>query len=629
MKSKLLLIVLLITASVFVSCQKEPFIVLSTETIEIPSQGGTIGFSFSTNREWVLTSSASWCKYETTPSNGEIAVVLTCGNNASYEARECVISIKAGEIEKTVTVIQAQKDVMDVDKSKYDASPDGETFIVRLSHNIDFEIVISVPWIERIGTKAYVTEDVSFKIDHNYTESDRQGEIKFTSKDKSISKAITISQKKKVWPVESVSLNTKTLTLKVDESKQLSASVFPDNATDKTVIWKSSNPDIVEVSSTGKIVAKRIGEAIITATAGDCSDQCVCSVTDYSMAAKDLSNIKTANCYIVPEKGVFKFKAVKGNSQQSVGSIDHVFVVWRTLNTTSAPSRDEIVIDPIYKDGYIVFSTGEKYIPGNALIAAADKNNSILWSWHIWVTDADLEGLKHTYANNAGVMMDRNLGALSATASDPLTIGLFYQWGRKDPFLASASLEEPVEMASDYSWPKPKEVFIDSKNHSLVEYSVQNPTTFISSGTGLRDWQAIYEGDINPNLWEKNKTIYDPCPPGWKVPEGGPDGIWAKAGIPTGGNLGYRGMTIDKQYCGKNAWYPAADARKYFDGTLNTGIGSWGRYWSCTRYYSDNPYLAENNDKWVFIFEFYSAETRIEGHTPVPAGAYSVRCCKE
>ena len=42
-----------------------------------------------------------------------------------------------------------------------------------------------------------------------------------------------------------------------------------------------------------------------------------------------------------------------------------------------------------------------------------------------------------TYVNSNIVLMDRNIGALSATLGDPLSMGLLYQWGRKDPFLTA------------------------------------------------------------------------------------------------------------------------------------------------------------------------------------------------
>lgn len=86
---------------------------------------------------------------------------------------------------------------------------------------------------------------------------------------------------------------------------------------------------------------------------------------------------------------------------------------------------------------------------GNAVIAVfseADGGGDILWSWHIWVTAADLDAAVQTYtlydnfaAAGPTVLMDRNLGALKAgmwgTNGDNLALGLLYQWGRKDPFL--------------------------------------------------------------------------------------------------------------------------------------------------------------------------------------------------
>jgi hypothetical protein len=65
-----------------------------------------------------------------------------------------------------------------------------------------------------------------------------------------------------------------------------------------------------------------------------------------------------------------------------------------------------------------------------------DADGVILWSWHIWLVQDQIG--YNTYANNAGVLMDRNLGATSAIEYDSGTIGLLYQWGRKDPFLSNA-----------------------------------------------------------------------------------------------------------------------------------------------------------------------------------------------
>ena len=77
------------------------------------------------------------------------------------------------------------------------------------------------------------------------------------------------------------------------------------------------------------------------------------------------------------------------------------------------------------------------------------------------------------------------------------------------------------------------------------------------------------------SLWGSAKTIYDPCPAGWRIPEGGyndgmgdqglADGIWAKAGFPSKGNYpfadmdsGKYGKVFTSQYCTPDTWYPAA-----------------------------------------------------------------------
>lgn len=64
----------------------------------------------------------------------------------------------------------------------------------------------------------------------------------------------------------SITLNQQSWRAKVGEKMQLTANVQPSNATDKTVTWSSSAPEIVSVSSTGVVTANASGQAVITAT---------------------------------------------------------------------------------------------------------------------------------------------------------------------------------------------------------------------------------------------------------------------------------------------------------------------------------------------------------------------------
>lgn len=142
----------------------------------------------------------------------------------------------------------------------------------------------------------------------------------------------------------------------------------------------------------------------------------------------DLSSSATANCYVVSSPGCYKIKAVKGNSSVSVGSVSSCRVLWESFGTDEPINSNDLIEDVLYDSGYICFKTSEIFRKGNAVITA-NGGGRILWSWHIWLTDQP-QGQR--YDNNGrytATMMDRNLGATSATPEDAGTIGLLYQWG--------------------------------------------------------------------------------------------------------------------------------------------------------------------------------------------------------
>lgn len=69
--------------------------------------------------------------------------------------------------------------------------------------------------------------------------------------------------------VTGIQINENIESMKVGESKTLSATIIPTNATDKSIIWKSSNENIATVSTTGKIIAQKFGTVEITATSSN------------------------------------------------------------------------------------------------------------------------------------------------------------------------------------------------------------------------------------------------------------------------------------------------------------------------------------------------------------------------
>ncbi len=79
--------------------------------------------------------------------------------------------------------------------------------------------------------------------------------------------------------VTGVTLNKSTLSLDVDDNETLTATVVPNDATDKRVTWTSSDTSVATVSSTGKVTAKATGTATITVKTKDGNKTDTCEVT--------------------------------------------------------------------------------------------------------------------------------------------------------------------------------------------------------------------------------------------------------------------------------------------------------------------------------------------------------------
>lgn len=276
----------------------------------------------------------------------------------------------------------------------------------------------------------------------------------------------------------------------------------------------------------------------------------------------DLSTSGTANCYLIQGAGDYKFKSVIGNSDATVGNVKTVEVLWESFGTDEMPNVGDLIASASYKDGYIRFSTPETFRDGNAVIAAKNSKGTILWSWHIWCAE---EGwTEQVYANDAGTMMDRNLGATSATPGEVGALGLLYQWGRKDPFLGSSSINSPGSAASTGTWNV-------TYGGSLADTEA-NPMTFHTN---------FYFPNGSWTTSDVSKSGLDPCPAGWRVPDGGENGIWAKAGFADGSYESRDGGLLF-QNNNQSIWYPASGYR-YASGLIES-VYSFGHYWSCTDY---------------------------------------------
>jgi hypothetical protein len=362
------------------------------------------------------------------------------------------------------------------------------------------------------------------------------------------------------------------------------------------------------------------------------TDPYIATEKTISGSATDLSATGSANCYIVPSSGIYKFRLVKGNSDVSVGDVSSVRVLWESFGSSVKPVPSDLICATCKDGDYAVFEVPQSFKEGNAVVAAFDQAGTILWSWHIWLTAAEMTEI--TYANEAGIMMDRNLGALSSTPNDAKALGLFYQWGRKDPFLGSSSISQPLYARSTRNL----KVVTNTPETATLSFALSNPHKFILANAG-GDWLASKDN----SLWGSSKTIYDPCPKGWRVPDGGyngglgenahPDGIWAKAGFSRQGDTefatgdeGKVGKIFSAPFCTPDTWYPAAGSIRYSTGELY-GLGVDGVYQSVTAYGGSDTMvtgLLFNYFPTLGVHYIYCG-----GEKFARAGGNSVRCCKE
>ena len=233
------------------------------------------------------------------------------------------------------------------------------------------------------------------------------------------------------------------------------------------------------------------------------------------LRAADLSKKESANCYVVSYPSTYKFKTVQGNSDTSVGTVASASLIWETYNNASTVVEKSVISSVSYADGYISFTLPDPVQPGNALIAALDASDNILWSWHIWIPETAIT--TGTYGISTPEMMDRNLGALvpATVGASPVDIrsgGLFYQWGRKDPFLPAKSWSS--SSFATCAGTAPSAV----SGQKTIAETISAPTVF---ACGSENWLSSSDPNYETqkaSLWTSSKTIYDPCPSGYKVP---------------------------------------------------------------------------------------------------------------
>ncbi len=299
-----------------------------------------------------------------------------------------------------------------------------------------------------------------------------------------------------------------------------------------------------------------------------------------SAGTTDLTAAGCANCFVVTEEGWYSFRACKPDGTAVVG--DKADWLWAT-------GTDKGLISNVNYSGSIISFKVEKYEQASIVIALY-KGSTIVWSWHIWMSD-----VKDQPINGYG-FQDRNLGANALSANEPASIGLLYQWGRKDPFIGTRvmdnslsgkyesvpfSLDRTLEypFCADYVLNDQTGLFFDVPRVMTSEANAAaNPMTYYGvSGQG--NWE-MSSAEI-ANFWKADSN-QNPCPAGYRVPEitdytGALNDYLMQSS--TGATSVY-GKTAD----GKNTWgriytlegveynWPATCLRNWAGYIVNTGV---------------------------------------------------------
>lgn len=332
-----------------------------------------------------------------------------------------------------------------------------------------------------------------------------------------------------------------------------------------------------------------------------------------------------ANCYItdINHEGLYRFDpTVAGNGQNTPNLVVlDVKLVWQ--------SSKGFIKDLKLSGGQIFFSTAKE--AGNAVIAALNSADEVIWSWHIWQPEEQLKAIR---TKNDVMIANLNLGALNNTPGDIKSYGLLYQWGRKDPFTGSPTLTgNTLTMPAEVYDAAGNTVAMShtKRSENQLDYATQNPTCVLE-GLSNGNWMST-ENNLLWKTSEGKKTCFDPCPAGWRVPEkdilngatlteGLPGIAFSEDNMDIDGsfNHGYKiNMSTGRLY------FPAAGRYYGRYGMLYGSVaGLYGNYWSCDAYSGEGKgtvILAfQNGGGSVFMSTIAGGEK---------CDAYSVRCVKE
>lgn len=278
-------------------------------------------------------------------------------------------------------------------------------------------------------------------------------------------------------------------------------------------------------------------------------------------------------------------------------------------NTTEGP----IVNGTITVDRKLTAGKTELTVPlsgtaGNAVVALRSvlDNTNIVWSFHIWVSE------KNDITLGSKTFIDRNLGAVSIAQGDRNAYGMYFQWGRKDPF--------PMPLTattSSYRSVGDALKTVEKTTGGTISYSIKNPDTRITSSkqitclngdfwlkvknTALWGCSTTYSGSGTAVNGTSIKTVYDPCPAGYRVPSYGE----LKNAVAQNTGSATKGRLVSNNYFPYSGIIRMEDALKEKSGFM---VDTRGYMWSSVG-------RSSSNEQGAYIMAYNSTSFALSGNT--------------
>ena len=348
-----------------------------------------------------------------------------------------------------------------------------------------------------------------------------------------------------------------------------------------------------------------------------------------------------SNAYETTATGTYVLQHFKDHNNQNItnpwiektnssayANIDGAKIVWS--------DEKDLVTSPtiahVGGDGYLDFEVKQSDIKSGNAVVAVTKGGTVVWSWHLWfapksalnkIEVTNHQGVKYNFTEetlgwkpkgevttynaprtvkvkveqtiaNGGTKQFTVINITQNNGGKKEGIATLYQFGRKDAL-----------PGTDTFYPTNSYSFDNTTGGRSLGYAIQHPENmfiYAQTGTYYYDWcNATYY-----NLWSADntttgfndnavvKTVYDPCPVGFKMPASNAfTGFTSNGQYQSGAaNINADGTTDYQKYLAayghnfytnssKNAtiFFPATGFRYNSDGSLSN-VGNYGYFWS-------------------------------------------------